>query len=159
MVAFDQSLYQGFVFGLANRPAPRAALHNINRTYGALVDKPFPLPGGGTSAIYRKNSAEIYYPEGNDWGTHFPFYFGNFDLLVTLTGQDTGIDPAAAKWERLHNEAQLTLMSRFTDGRTYGPNAENTYYGREHRIAAMAAQAYLTLFLARNTTGNRLHWA
>lgn len=158
MVAFDQSLYQGFVFGLAGRAAPRAALHNINRTYGALVDLPFPLPEGGTSPIYRANSAEIYYPEGNDWGTHFPFYFGNFDLLVSLTGQDAGIDPAAAKWERLHNEDQLRLMSRFTDGRTYGENGENTYYGREHRIGAMAGQAYLTLFLARNSTGNRLRW-
>ncbi|MEU0525295.1 hypothetical protein [Streptomyces niveus] len=159
MVAFDQSLYQGFVFALANRPAPRAALHNINRTYAALVDKPFPLPGGGTTPIYRENSAEIHYPEGNDWGTHFPFYFGNFDLLVTLTSQDTGIDPPAAQWERLHNEAQLALMSRFPDGRTYGPTTENTYYGREHRIGAMASQAYLTLFLTRNTTGNRLQWA
>lgn len=158
MVAFDQSLYQGFVFGLANRPAPRAALHNINRVYAALVDKPFPLPGGGTSPIYRENSAEIYYPEGNDWGTHFPFYFGNFDLLVTLTAQDTGITPPAAEWERLHNEAQLALMSRFTDGRTYGAAGENTYYGREHRIGAMAGQSYLTLFLARNSTGNRLRW-
>ncbi|MEB8342102.1 twin-arginine translocation signal domain-containing protein [Streptomyces endophyticus] len=158
MVAFDQSLYQGFVFGLANRAAPRAALHNIDRTYAALVEKPFALPDGGTSPIYRANSPEIYYPEGNDWGTHFPFYFGNFDLLVSLTGQDTGIDPAAAKWERLHNQDQLTLMSRFADGRTYGADAENTYYGREHRIGAMAGQAYLTLFLARNTTGNRLRW-
>ncbi|MEH0400773.1 hypothetical protein ACFY7V_34780 [[Kitasatospora] papulosa] len=158
MVAFDQSLYQGFVFGLANQAAPRAALHNINRTYAALVSKPFPLPDGGTSFIYRSNSAEIYYPEGNDWGTHFPFYFGNFDLLVTLTGQGTGIHPAAAKWERRHNESQLALMSRFADGRTYGASAENTYYGREHRIGAMAGQAYLTLFLARNTMGNRLRW-
>ncbi|MER8073460.1 hypothetical protein ABTZ59_35025 [Streptomyces sp. NPDC094034] len=158
MVAFDQSLYQGFVFGLANRAAPRAALHNIKRTYAALVDKPFPLPGGGTSPIYRVDSAEIYYPEGNDWGTHFPFYFGSFDLLVSLTGQDRGISPSAAEWERLHNNAQLSLMSRFADGRTYGAAGENTYYGREHRIGAMAGQTYLTLFLARNTTGNRLRW-
>ncbi|AOS63721.1 hypothetical protein [Actinoalloteichus hymeniacidonis] len=158
MVSFDQSLYQGFVFGLARRAAPRAALHNINRTYSALVDKQFPLPDGGSTPIYRPGSAEIYYPEGNDWGTHFPFYFGNFDLLVALTGQDTGIDPAASEWERLHNEDQLALMSRFTDGRTYDANSENTYYGREHRIGVMAAQAYLTLFLARNTTGNLLRW-
>ncbi|WP_405793785.1 twin-arginine translocation signal domain-containing protein [Streptomyces sp. NBC_01506] len=159
MVAFDQSLYQGFVFGLANRPAPRAALHNINLTYSALVDIPFPLPEGGTSPIYRADSAEIHYPEGNDWGTHFPFYFGNFDLLVSLTGQDRGITPPAAEWERLHNDAQLSLMSRFTDGRTYDAAGENTYYGREHRIGAMAGQTYLTLFLARNSTGNRLRWA
>ncbi|RKN47579.1 hypothetical protein D7223_12455 [Micromonospora endolithica] len=158
MVSFDQSLYQGFVYGLANRAAPRAALHNITRTYRALVNKPFPLPSGGTSPIYRPNSAEIYYPEGNDWGTHFPFYFGSFDLLVSLTGQDAGISPSAATWEQRHNDAQLALMTRFSDGRTYGASSENTYYGREHRIGAMAAQTYLTLFLARNSTGNRLRW-
>ncbi|MFC8829836.1 hypothetical protein ACFT9I_31405 [Streptomyces sp. NPDC057137] len=158
MVAFDQSLYQGFVFGLAGRAAPKAALHNIKLTYGALVDKPFPLPGGGVTPIYRPGSAEIFYPKGNDWGTHFPFYFGNFDLLVSLTGQDQGITPPAAEWERLHNDDQLSLMSRFTDGRTYGAAGENTYYGREHRVGAMAGQTYLTLFLARNSTGNLLRW-
>ncbi|MFE4055274.1 hypothetical protein ACFXP3_03025 [Streptomyces sp. NPDC059096] len=158
MVAFDQSLYQGFVFGLANRAAPRAALHNIDRTYAALVDKPFPLPGGGTSPIYRVDSAEIHYPEGNDWGTHFPFYFGNFDLLVSLTGQDRGISPSAAVWEQRHNDAQLSLMARFPDGRTYGAAGENTYYGREHRVGVMAGQTYLTLFLARNETGDLLRW-
>ena len=159
MVAFDQSLYQGFVYALANRAAPRAALHNIRYVYGALVTKQFALPGGGTSPIYRPGSAEIYYPEGNDWGTHFPFYFGNFDLLVSLTGTDTGTTPGAATWEQRHNDAQLALMARFTDGRTYGANGENTYYGREHRIGAMAGQSYLTLFLARGSTGNRLRWA
>jgi hypothetical protein len=46
MVAFDQSPYQGFAFGLADRAAPRAALRNINQPYAALVYKPFPLPGG-----------------------------------------------------------------------------------------------------------------
>lgn len=158
MVAFDQSLYQGFVFGLANRAAPKAALHNIGRTYSALVQKQFPLPDGGSTAIYRAGSPEIYYPEGNDWGTHFPFYFANFDLLVSLTGQDRGITPPAAEWEKLHSDAQLALMSRFTDGRTYGAQGENTYYGREHRIGAMAGQTFLTLYLARNSTGNRIRW-
>ena len=158
MVSFDQSLYQGFVYGLADRPAPRAALHNITRIYRALVDNRFPLPGGGYSPIYRPGSAEIYYPEGNDWGTHFPFYFGSFDLLVSLIGEDGTVNPPAFVWEQRHNDAQLALMARFTDGRTYGANGENTYYGREHRIGVMAAQTYLTLFLARNATGNRLRW-
>lgn len=156
MVAFDQSLYEGFVYGLAGRSAPRAALHNINRVYSALVDLPFTAPDGTTKTIYQPGSGEIHYPEGNDWGTHFPFYFGNFDLLVSLTAQDTGIDPAAASWERRHNEEQLRMMSRFDDGRTYGASGENTYYGREHRIGAMAGQAYWTLYLARK---GRLHFA
>lgn len=88
MVSFDQSLYQGFTFGLAGHSAPKAALHNIDRVYRALVELEFPAPDGGTT-IYQPDSPTIYYPEGNDWGTHFPFYFGSFDLLVSLTGQDS----------------------------------------------------------------------
>ncbi|GAA3850554.1 twin-arginine translocation signal domain-containing protein [Streptomyces sedi] len=158
MVSFDQSLYQGFVYGLADRGAPLAALHNIPRVYSALVDLPFPTEDGTTTTIYQPGSGAIHYPEGNDWGTHFPHYFGNFDLLVSLTGQDTGIEPPAAEWERLHNEEQLRLMDRFADGRTYGEPGENTYYGREHRIGAMAGQAFLTLYVARNDRENRLRF-
>ncbi|WP_405681830.1 hypothetical protein [Streptomyces sp. NBC_00057] len=157
MVSFDQSLYQGFTFGLAGHSAPKAALHNIDRVYRALVELEFPAPDGGTT-IYQPDSPTIYYPEGNDWGTHFPFYFGSFDLLVSLTGQDAGLARKADMWEELHNEDQLALMARFTDGRTYGANGENTYYGREHRIGVMAAQSYLTLFLARNDDGGKLRW-
>ncbi|WP_432973884.1 hypothetical protein [Dactylosporangium sp. CA-233914] len=52
--------------------------------------------------------------------------------LVFLTGHLTGISHSAAVWEQRHNDAQ--------------------------RIGAMAAQTYLTVFPARNATGNRLHW-
>ncbi|MEU5373921.1 hypothetical protein ABZ362_34010 [Streptomyces sp. NPDC005951] len=159
MVDFDQGLYEGFVYGLADRSALRAALHNITHVYSALVDEPFSAPDGTVKAIYQPGSGRIHDPGGNDWGAHFPFHFGNFDLLVTLTAQDTGIDPAADTRERLHNEEHSSLMARFTDGRTYGASGENTYYGREHRIGAMAGQAFLTLFVARNTTKNRLRFA
>ncbi|MEU2433857.1 twin-arginine translocation signal domain-containing protein [Streptomyces sp. NPDC007861] len=158
MVAFDQSLYQGFTFGLAGQHAPRAALHNIDRIYAALVANKFPTADGSERTIYTPGSAQIYYPQGNDWGTHFPFYFGNFDLLVSVVGKDAGIAPKASIWEKLHNEDQLALQARFPDGRTYGAHGENTYYGREQRIGVMAGQAYLTLFLARNDRGPKLRW-
>ncbi|MFB6960777.1 hypothetical protein ACFCYB_28125 [Streptomyces sp. NPDC056309] len=158
MVAFDQNLYQGYAFGLAGQAAPAAALRNIDRVYHALVEKEFKTSDNSTRTIYTPGSADIYYPQGNDWGTDFPFYFGNFDLLVSLTGQDHSVSKKAASWEELHNDAQLALMSRFTDGRTYGAEGENTYRGREMRVGVMAAQAYLTLFLTRNDTGNRIRW-
>ncbi|MDJ1641814.1 hypothetical protein [Streptomyces pakalii] len=50
-------------------------------------------------------------------------------------------------------------MARFTGGRTYGASGENTYYGCEHRIGALAGQTFLALFVACNTTENRLRFA
>lgn len=153
MVSFDQNLYQGAVAGLGRTCAAEAARHNMPPVYDALVDKQF---DGKT--IYIPDSAEIHYPEGNDWGTDFPGYFGNFDMLVSLYGQDTEASVKAEVWEKLHNEGQLAMQARFTDGRTYGADGENTYYGREQRIGVMAGQAYLSLWLARNDTGSKVCW-
>ncbi|MFD3946589.1 hypothetical protein [Streptomyces sp. NPDC058579] len=153
MVALDQSIYQGAIWALAGTCAPRAGLHNISRIYSALVDKDF---GGRT--IYTPGSADIHYPEGNDWGTRFPLYFGTFDLLVSLTGQDAGISPNAATWEALHNQEQLDMQARFTDGRTYANPGENSYHGAEQRIGVLAAQSYLTLFLYRGSAEQKVCW-
>ncbi|MBN6038275.1 hypothetical protein [Amycolatopsis sp. 195334CR] len=154
MVSYDQNLYQGAISALGRTCAPAAALHNMPLVYRALVDRPF---DGRT--IYTRGSAEIHYPEGNDWGAEFPGYFGNFDLLADLYGQDSASSVKASEWERLHNEKQLSMQARFADGRTYGAQGENTYYGREQRIGVMAGQAYLSLWMARNSQGSRVCWA
>ena len=51
------------------------------------------------------------------------------------------------------------MQARFTDGRTYGAHGENTYYGREQRVGVMAGQAYLSLWMARNSQGSKVCWA
>ncbi|ATY11212.1 hypothetical protein CU254_12595 [Amycolatopsis sp. AA4] len=153
MAAFDQNLYQGAISALGRTCAPGAALHNIPIVYRALVDRPF---SGKT--IYTPGSPAISYPEGNDWGTEFPFYFGNFDLLVSLYQQDSGSSVGASTWERLHDEKQLALQARFPDGRTYDGTDENNYFGREQRVGAMAAQAFLSLWMARNSLGSKVCW-
>jgi hypothetical protein len=153
MVSFDQNLYQGAISALGRSCAPAAALHNMPRVYEALVDRPF----DGTT-IYTPGSAAIHYPEGNDWGAEFPFYFGNFDLLVSLYGQDGRASTTADVWERLHNERQLDMQSRFADGRTYLDDSENNYYGREQRVGVMAGQAFLSLWMTRNEHGAKACW-
>ncbi|WP_406423566.1 hypothetical protein OH809_05110 [Streptomyces sp. NBC_00873] len=159
MVAFDQSLDQGAVFALAGGCAPRIAKHNLQFVYDALVDKEFVNSDGTATTIYQPGSASIYYPQGNDWGTQFPGYFGAYDLLTSLYGLDRKVAEKADGWEELHNNAQIDLQNRFTDGRTYANSSENSYGGAEQRIGVLAAHSYLALFLNRNTDGNAVCWS
>jgi hypothetical protein len=158
MTSFDQSLDQAPVYGLADKCAPTVAKHNLTNVYDALVDKQFTKSDGTTSSIYVPNSATIYYPEGNDWGTTFAGYFGAYDLQNSLYGLDSLVSVKASVWEQRHNDAQLALQARFTDGHTYANSTENSYGGREERIGGLSANSYLALFLAKNSQGNQICW-
>ncbi|MFI9105404.1 hypothetical protein ACIGXA_33325 [Streptomyces fildesensis] len=159
MLAFDQSLHQGMTSGLAGACGPVVAKHNVEVVYDALVDKGFTKTDGTTTTIYQPGSANIYYPQGNDWGTQFPAYFGAFDLVVSLDGQDTLASTSASTWEALHDNAEIALQNRFTDGHTYAGSAENSYGGAEQRIGSLAAQSFLNLYLVRNATGSKVCWS
>lgn len=153
----DQGLYEATTNGLAGTCAPNAAKRNVQLMYDALVDKRFPV-AGGTKTIYTPNSYEIFYPEGNDWGTEFPMYFGGFDQLVSLFGLDYTVGTPAATWEKLHNDRQIALQARYTDGHTYASNTENSYFGREHRVGSISSLTYLTTWLVKNSVGNKTCW-
>jgi hypothetical protein len=155
----DQALDEAASSGLAKTCAPIAAEHNISSVYSALVDKRYPSSGGGTSTIYQPGSATIFYPQGNDWGTTFAGYFGGFDNLVSLYGLDNTVTTSAATWAKLHDDAQIALQARFTDGHTYGAGSENTYGGREQRIGAIYGLDYLSLWLNKNSAGNKTCWS
>lgn len=155
----DQPLDEAASAGLANTCAPAAAEHNISSVYSALVDKKYPTSSGGTDTVYQPGSADIFYPQGNDWGTTFAGYFGGFDDLVSLYGLDTTVTTPAATWARLHDNAQIALQARFTDGHTYGASSENTYGGREQRIGVIYGLDYLSLWLNKNSAGNKTCWS
>jgi len=159
MVGFDQSLDEGAVYGLADKCAPRVAKHNLQYVYDALVDKKFTKSDGTQSSIYVTGSASIYYPEGNDWGSTFAGYFGAYDLLTDLYDLDTEVSVKADVWEQRHNDAQLALQARYTDGHTYASSSENSYGGREERVGTLSAHSYLALFMTKNSQGNQVCWS
>lgn len=144
-------------YGLAGRDTPRAALHNAGVVYRALADHQFAAPPyaapGGT--IYRRDAsgaatADIYYPQGNDWGTGRQLHFLLLDTLADAYGFDDGGDVPAADWAAAHAQRVLDMQARFDDGRTYGAASEDTYSGREQWVALLAARTYLTHWLGHN---------
>lgn len=144
-------------YGLAGLPTPKAAFFNTSLVYDALADKVFPAPPyaapGGT--IYKRDSAgkatyEIYYPQGNDWGTSRQLHFLLLDTLADTFGFGGSTVPAR-DWAAAHATRALDMQSRFADGRTYGPSSEDTYAGREEWVALLAGRTYLTHWLDHNT--------
>jgi hypothetical protein len=137
-------------YGLAGQATPEAALFNTGLVYRALVDLPFASPPfrapGGT--IYVDGSGDLYYPQGNDWGTSRRMHVALLDIQARALGLDDGASAPAAEWERLHAQRVLDMQARFADGRTYGAASEDTYSGREEWVAVHAAQAWLTKWLA-----------
>jgi hypothetical protein len=143
------NLNAALAYGLAGERTPAAALVGADVIYGALVDLPFASPPfrapGGT--IYRDGSSDLYYPQGNDWGTDRRMHVALLDVQAGALGLDAGASTRAAAWEDLHAGRVLEMQARFADGRTYGATSEDTYAGREQWVAVHAAQAWLTKWL------------
>jgi hypothetical protein len=104
--------------------------------------------------MYVPNSAAIHYPQGNDWGTDRIAHFAELDTVAGAFGLDSLVDAKAPAWERLHAGRLRSMQLRplagglVSDGRTYRTAGEDTYPGREEWVAARAAGAWLTTWLA-----------
>jgi hypothetical protein len=147
---------------LAGKPAPQAGFFNLDQTYHALVDLNFVVgaasyltgltnrpPGGFMYARDASNqpTANIYYPNGNDWGTMRRMHFAAMDATVRAFGLDGLASLPGDLWEAQHDQAVLDMQARFTDGRTYGAAAEDTYALREEWVCCYCAKCFLTKWL------------
>lgn len=158
--------HAGLTYSLARKPTPKAALFNADVIYDAYVDLNFvagqnPYSGdprltrvnaapGGT--IYRDGGSDIYYPNGNDWGTQRRMQFAAMDVLAASFGFDTLASQKGGYWEPLHAQKVLDMQNRFADRRTYtgafnDAGSEDTYPGREEWVAHHAGWAYLARWL------------
>ena len=118
--------------------------------YGALVDlkfktPPYDAPGG---TCYKVGSDALYYPQGNDWGTMRRMHMAELDVMVHVAGADAKVSRKGDYWAPLHAQKALDMQGRFTDGRSYGAAAEDTYPNREEWIAEGVGRAYLTQWVA-----------
>jgi hypothetical protein len=161
MVAGLGEFQPALVYLLAGKPVPQASFFNLDQVYAALVDlnfvvgaMPYPTgltnrPPGGPMYMRSTNqpSGEIYYPNGNDWGTSRRMHFATFDATIGAFGLDTFASLPAASWESQHDQWVLDMQARFSDGRTYGASSEDTYALREEWVCNYAAKSYLTKWL------------
>jgi hypothetical protein len=141
-----QNLDAAPLFVLSGQQIPAGITALLGPVYAAF--RGATLTGGGHT--YVEHTADIFYPDGNDWGIGQKLPYALSDAQALTYGFDPG---TAAEYLGLHLDAQLSMQARFTDGRTYAapivPAAlsEYNYVGREEHISQLASQLYLTLYM------------
>jgi len=130
------------VLTLGVRPVPEGIFFNSDKVFRAVLEvefasPPFAAPGG---TMYKPDTAEIYYPQGNSWGVNRQFVLGPWNALIHAYGLDTGLARNAAYWEKLHSGEVKKQQSRFDDGRTFA-NPQESSEGTEPLVGFEAMLA------------------
>ena len=138
------------IMTLAGKPVPKGVFFNSDKVYRSLIEvhhdsPPFAAPGG---TCYKPDTAEIYYPQGSDWGTCRHFVLGPWDAMIHAYGLDAGLSHNAAYWEKLHSGKVKELQDRFTDGHLFANPKESaegaeTLVGFEAMLAILAKWAVI----------------
>ncbi|GAB3469177.1 golvesin C-terminal-like domain-containing protein [Actinophytocola sediminis] len=172
VTTLSEMISGGLIYGLARRRIPGNALRGATVLYQSLVARrwwPAPAPpcpnspgfrppaaANPTGTMYVHGTDDVYYPQGNDWGTARRAHFAELDVMVGAFGLDTAVPGRAVTWERLHAQRVLDMQQRPlaggvpSDGSTYRSAGEDTYAGREEWVAARAAESWLTKWLAHH---------
>ncbi|HWW42889.1 hypothetical protein [Pedobacter sp.] len=138
------------VFSLAGRATPEAAQFNLDKIYYSVTthrfsSPPYKEPGG---TMYREGTAEVYYPEGSDWGVNVYDTYANLDIAAFTYGWDRlAQNHKGEYWAKLHADKVLEQQKRFADGHTYAGDLEDSYPGREEAIATRMGAAWMTIWL------------
>ncbi|PCN48034.1 hypothetical protein Csp2054_09170 [Curtobacterium sp. 'Ferrero'] len=141
----------GVLWAHAGKRIPDAFVLNAEKIYRALAQVSY----GGRS-IYTPGSWELFYPQGNDWGTGRMADKAMADVVTYCMGLDSQVATSAADWADLHLQRCLDMQNRFTDGHTYLNSTEDTYSGAEPWVARNLA---LGLLAARMPTTTRYTYA
>ncbi|MEU4237521.1 hypothetical protein [Actinoplanes sp. NPDC026619] len=157
----SENLHSAIVYSLADRATPQAALFNADVVYQALVDHkwtagsaypPGPAVAAPGGTVYVRGSADLYYPQGNDWGTDRYVQPMTLDTQISVLALDGGTSVGGAQWARLHGDRVLSQQRRSADRRTYVGANEDRYQGREELVASTVAQAWLTRWVVAQGT-------
>lgn len=154
----SQNLNAPLIAAMAGAAAPQAAMANATGIFDAMVDLTF-VPGtlypetgvaiaspGGT--IFQAGSSDLYFPQGNDWGTRRRAHIASLDVMVRAFGLDASASVPASTWEDLHMQRVLDDQNRSIDGRAYQSSVEDVYSGREEWVAALVARAWWAKWVA-----------
>ena len=112
------------------------------------------IPGG---TVYVPGTADVYYPQGDDWGVVRRAHFVSLDAHALVYAGYLGADgwsAAGALAEHEKGQRGLWGSSGAHDGRTYSidphvAETQDTYPGREEYAAENLATAWLALYVGQ----------
>jgi len=116
---------------------------NADKIYRALVElefssPPYAAPGG---TIYQPGQADLYFPQGNDWGPCQSNIHSSLSAVHHAYGLDKELSRNGTYWENLYAIRSLELQNRFDDGHMYANAEECTYNLREEQMTHETALA------------------
>ncbi len=142
-------------FALAGMPTPEAAFFNDIIVYGALVEHKFSSPPhakpGGTMYVRSPDgnfTADIYYPQGDDWGTGLRMHFAALDSIMSLFTKH-GQNYHSEEWQKQHVKKVLEMQNRFPDRHTFEKDEFKSSWNEEW-VASWSTFNYLTRWVAHN---------
>jgi hypothetical protein len=160
MATIIQNLTAPLVAAFAGQAAPISSRHNADVVYGAMTNVTFRPPPphnqgpwpwlapGGT--IYVPGSWQLYYPQGDDWGTgRIADIVALDEMAADLHVDDLATVPAATELT-LHLQRAAAMQARSKDGRSYISASEDTYNLREEWVAYQLGLAWLTRWETSN---------
>lgn len=159
-IDYMTTVYEGmsdsiFIFLLAGKKIPAAALFNLDIVYDCLVNKNLGNLDSKKEGhhFYERNeneeiSSELNMPGKNDWGGK---WYGNcylIDTEVELFKLDSTISPnlKAHKWAETHLSAALNMQNREINGNTTGQffqKDENNFISGETYMIHSFMKAYM----------------
>ena len=162
-MASGLSEYQpALVYLLAGRPVPLSSFFNLDQVYHAMVDLSFvagavPYANGKTNLppggyFYVRDSSNqptgnMYFPQGNDWGTMHPMNVATLDATARAFGLDGLVSISGDRWEAQHDQVGLAMQARFTDGHTFLNTSEFSYGPSEEWVTHFTSKNFLTKWL------------
>ncbi|MGH9189919.1 MAG: chitobiase/beta-hexosaminidase C-terminal domain-containing protein [Acidimicrobiales bacterium] len=143
--------HQVLSYSLARKATPESARLNTQHVYRGLTDLQFSTNAGYRSpggTIYKPDSPDIYFPDGNDKPSNEFIKYAYFDIVAGEFGGDSLSSREGAYWEELHGGKAAQLQNRFNDGHS-NANLEEGGVEREHWIALWGSLAYLTKWVVQ----------
>ena len=172
MVAFMHNATNAWLYRMAAQRPLESSTFNGWVVYSCLTSQPF---GPDCRTIYTRDSlgratSEMYFPEGNDWGTGRQANYFLMDVLAHCFGMDkqaSALSPSApaAKdgkpstaapqqptvtaydWALSRCNTMVQKMKQSATGRYFSSKSENSFDSAEEFFAAQLAWAYLGLWL------------
>lgn len=149
MVAFMHNATNALLDRLAGKAPLACSTFNGDIVYQALTHLPL---GKEHHTIYCRDekgraTSEMYYPEGNDWGTGRQANYWLMDVLAHVFHFDGRVNPVAYQWATARIDTMLAKMVKSSNGRYYSSKKENSFDTAEEFFAAQIAWGYLALWL------------
>lgn len=150
MVAIMHNTINTSLYSLAGLSAPRVSVFNGQRVYEALTNLRF-----DNKTMYVRNekgqvTPQMYFPQGNDWGTGRQANYWLMDVMAHCFGWDRNVEPKAIEWANARCQKMAEMQNRNANGCYYKEGVENKFDTREEFFTAQIALGYLILWTENN---------